>query len=514
MAKLSMARFKFVSIALGLYALGLTAADYGSLMRREFRPTMADVAESLPSIPDLNSSLRNQRGSQTSTFVRLLIQGGPTLIANLEKAFPGATWAFLGRDTQLIADLVESFYLSIGQKGRVVRVGMSKPTLASLTDASLLTRYLEGLGLSVETIDSAPPFIFVDTISQGYGRQARTLVSHFYEHYEEKTGSEPARLLRKVNIIGLVVSTFQGSRHDLAGLPALLAEEEARYLAAGSVDFFNEHKIPTFPEPVNLFNETGYEHYTGAWHGPFGSLVAEGGAVRSTPGEAQPATMRTQILSSQAAIWAAVSAPDFLNQVKEKAKALGYEFPVQPPARVQAKAMAMALAPPPELPPHLKKLAERGQQLDQEFKAGFFAFHSELAELVKSFEKPTSKTESPSEMTLSGLTLHAWYRAHLRGGGSKTVLSFEMMKALRAGRKGLRLRSEDLKVIAADIFAHTEPHGFLVAEVKAFMKEAKAFNDMMTFEDWIVDRPGYETYKGIKTWLKEGLTCANLLAAP
>lgn len=472
---------------------------------------METIAHIAPLLPTLDQNEMNPRKSQVKPFVDTLIASGPALIANLEKAFPNATFAFVGRDSQLIGDLVEAFYLSIGQKGRVARVGMSKPTLAdpSFNDEDLL-EYLGTLGLDIHEIEQRNPFIFIDTISQGYGRQARYLTSTVYDAHHQMTGRPVGSLLRKVNIVGLVVSTFNGERNDLHTLPQLFAREEQRYLSGQVEDLFEGHKIPTFPETIPLCNESGYEHYTYAWHGTFGPFSRDAhGKIVPTPGPASPDQIKMIILAAQRQIHGAVNTAGFRHAVMATAQGLGYEFPQ---TRGEPAAVAMP-APMSELPEEMRALIEEGREVQKVIDTQPFAESQDLRTLVRSFQKPTDKGESPTEMTENGKTLYNWYRTRL-GTVPDHVLAFQMFKALRMGRKGLRLRSEDIRVIAADIFAHTRPSPSLLREAQAFADEAKAFRDMLSFEDWIKDRAGYQTYLDLKRLMDfSGDGCGQAIVA-
>src|SRR5437868_13584690 len=84
-----------------------------SIINKKLRPTPELLLSKKEYLKDFDS---------TPFTTDLFSEEIPTLIVSLEKAFPGAKYAFLGRDMDLVADAVEAFYLSIGQTDRVARI--------------------------------------------------------------------------------------------------------------------------------------------------------------------------------------------------------------------------------------------------------------------------------------------------------------------------------------------------------------------------------------------------------
>jgi hypothetical protein len=246
-----------------------------------------------------------------------LQQHGPEFIAMLECAFPSATWAFVGRDTAMLADLAEAFYLSVGQKDRVVRLGISRGALDGLNDASIVT-YLQSKGLSLSR-RPARPFILVDTVSRGgavggshlSGRQGRRLLDAGYNQFVA-IGGRPKDLLERFNMIGLTVSTFAGEYYPVENVSEHLQTEKFRYESERmNSGFLVQHRIPTWNDPGDRFLEAGYDHFTGAWHGPF-QKIESGNEV---PGPETNSIQRHDILVMQAKIAKLMVGDNFLNRV-------------------------------------------------------------------------------------------------------------------------------------------------------------------------------------------------------
>lgn len=246
-----------------------------------------------------------------------LHQHGPEFIAMLESAFPSATWAFVGRDTAMLADLTEAFYLSVGQKDRVVRLGISKGALDGMNNASIAT-YLRSKGLSLSK-RAVRPFILVDTVSRGgavggyhlSGRQGRRLLDAGYNQFAAN-GGRPADLLERFNMIGLTVSTFAGEYYPVENISEHLKTEKSRYEREGIIsEFLAQHRIPTWKDPGDRFLEVGYDHFTGAWHGPFQKIQSG----EEVPGPETNSVQRHDILVMQAKIAKLMVGRDFLDRV-------------------------------------------------------------------------------------------------------------------------------------------------------------------------------------------------------
>ncbi len=304
------------------------------------RPTMTTIsqishefAEEL-GIPSAPLRVGNGHVLDFQKWTKILLENGPQLIANLEKTNPGATWAFIGRDTQAIADLFEGFYLSIGQKNRVQRIFVSKASFQK-TSTNSLVGVLESNGFSLNRFQDSHPYILVDTVSSGGGRQGRSILAAAYKIYGER-GGKMSDLVRKLNMIGLYVSTFQGTPTPLENYNNLLTEEELSFYISDPLlpnESLEEYfRIAGYSETNHLSNETGYEHFTGAWTGSYGQIKEDQfGKFRATPGADSDVTMRKNILWMQNTIWKTVSSPEFLEKVKEEAQKIKFDFPVKRP---------------------------------------------------------------------------------------------------------------------------------------------------------------------------------------
>jgi hypothetical protein len=279
-----------------------------------------------------------------ANFRNSLFSGAAQFIAKIESAYPGATYAFMGRDTQLIADIVDAFYLSIGQKGRVVQIAMSSPTLASSSEQDVID-YMKYFGFDIDNVDKAKPFILVDTISKGEvqddvlisGRQGRRLLQSIYAAWVAH-GEDPAKLLPAFNMIGMQVSTFDTESKDnkkrykdIEKMSSVIKSNKKKFEKNGmNGEFGRTMVLPLIPDTPSIFNESGYDHFTAAWHGKYQAPIRmEDGTLAPNPGPLNDKTHRQSVLWMQHQVIDIVNDPNFRTNVINEFKTAGVKIPVR-----------------------------------------------------------------------------------------------------------------------------------------------------------------------------------------
>ncbi len=312
--------------------------DIVRLLEMPSRPTMAESVPFLNQLPEFEDvpsviQVKNAHVYQPEHWVKVMLKHGPTLIAAMEKAFPGATWAFIGRDSQAIADMLEGFYLSIGQQNRVVRLMVSKASFNGVTPQTLVHFVLEH-GFSFKDIKHREPYVFVDTVSTGGGQQGRMFLNALYSYYANHLKGKPADLIKKLNMFALFVSTFRSAPVPSSAIKSVSRDLEIQFSLTGDRphNFGDEFKLTGFSENQDKSNEAGYEHFSGAWTESFGPIVSIDGKLKATPGNITDLRTHENILWMQKEIWNAVNSETFHHQVYEAAKKLGYEFPLKRPS--------------------------------------------------------------------------------------------------------------------------------------------------------------------------------------
>lgn len=238
----------------------------------------------------------------------------PNFIASVEKAFPGAIYMPLGRDSAMLGDVVDAFYQSIGQQGRVRRLNASGTSFQG-ADESTVLGFLQSNGFDSEKVLEGPPLIIFDYTSYGENSQSRQLIRAGYMDFMRKHGNVK-RLVYKFNL----VSTQGGTPIEIDA--ELNAER-----------FLNqENKVVNENGPKNILSAGGRGlHYTLEWHDTFhGFERRKNGMVIARPGAQSDQDKRQWILASLYEIVNFASAPSFLRAVRAEARALGYKFSVKP----------------------------------------------------------------------------------------------------------------------------------------------------------------------------------------
>lgn len=305
-----------VAFAVGLsagHAPWLHASEDGvrQLLSMENRPTIADMKRHLSPWPRKNPF----KGRDNYGRIARFSDDFPTVIVNFERAFPGATFAGLGRDSALIGDLLDAFYRSIGQVGRVVRLNASGGSFHGASQGTLVS-FMKSAGLDLENIGEAPPFIIFDqtSYSRWYNQmsQSRALVYAGYQTYA-RMGGDPKDLVRKFNLI----SNGNYSANDIkhTNVEAFLSSLENRVGASG-------------PDAV-LLNPARLYGYSSEWHGSFGAFSDTGSGPVARVGPANSESVRQAILWELFEAIRILERPSFLKKVKSVSKGFGFEFPLK-----------------------------------------------------------------------------------------------------------------------------------------------------------------------------------------
>lgn len=156
--------------------------------------------------------MRNERNlvdtnQSAQQLVEIFKENLPYTIVALEKTFPGATYAFLGRDVDLIADAIDAYYISIGQTGRVVHIPFSTPSMQGATTQSVVG-FLEGLGLDTRPqAHRGGEFVIVDFTSfrNGGGQyvsQSAFIFNRVVDYFRDRSFSA-AEIMKRINVATL-----------------------------------------------------------------------------------------------------------------------------------------------------------------------------------------------------------------------------------------------------------------------------------------------------------------------
>jgi hypothetical protein len=294
-------RIKATPLLFGfLFFISHAVADYKSdLLARPTRPTFNEFLQALNPFPESNPF---QPCVRDDFRLPLLYTTAPQLIVELEYAFPDNIWAPLGRDTAVVGDLLEAFYLSIGQTNRVVRLNASGPSFKREYD------YLDLL-ISAGLVDhSGYPlsnFIILDPTRWAPESQSRMLISTVYKRLPVTQHQD---FLTRVNAVAL---DNRGARiatriSPLLNIPA--------FFKSISMD----QKGPkTILESFGSFSYLpSCNNEDIVWHGPFGQFTKIHPGLRvPLVGTPTSAALREHILWFMYEIYRAVNSDAFLNEL-------------------------------------------------------------------------------------------------------------------------------------------------------------------------------------------------------
>ena len=239
----------------------------------------------------------------------------PTTIARLEKAYPGATYAGLGRDVVVMSDALDAYYGSIGQQGRAARVNASTASFhhASHEDTYDLVRHSTGLDLD-HVHESG--FVLYDNTRYAETSQSHKVMAALYSalHALGKSSADYAGTLS-------VASISEGYPTKLPGTAAAADAFLASHLASERLQMG-----PGALGPVHALQISGIG-YGLEWHGSFGPMTRTGSGVTTQPGAVANLETRESILWEAHEMLRVTESPEFRASVEREAQLLGMKAP-------------------------------------------------------------------------------------------------------------------------------------------------------------------------------------------
>ncbi len=262
-------------LIVGLYSVAYASpTDWKELFNSKHRPTVAEFLEKV----DLDSKNPFKPIVNNDDRVTNLLQDGAELICQLEFAYPNAVWAPLGRDSSLVADLLEAFYLKIGQPNRVVRLNASGTSFVTGTQEMLLG-FLRTAGLLDRNGIPIRNFVILDPTSWNTRSQSRRLISAVYN----TPHADPTDYKKRINVIALGQSG--GSYHSSNLISPTFNLD--KFLQGVKIDPNGPSIIPSVTKaPAYLTTDTSGNEIV--WHGKFGAFKNVNGLVVTEPGTPFP----------------------------------------------------------------------------------------------------------------------------------------------------------------------------------------------------------------------------------
>jgi hypothetical protein len=427
------------------------------LLSQPGRPTVADVKTLLETLPALQEpKFGNTSSNKDHSLEQRIYSEGARVIAQLEYLFPGATIAPLGRDAAILGDIVDAFYQSIGQQGRVQRLNASTSSFKNDPNGTLALEFLKSNGLNLDRDYQGPPFIIFDRTSYSANSQTTQLINAGYRAYAAEHG-EVESLLRRFNL----VSSHDGNQSKM--MPLTNKASIDNYFKA-----VETHVRQTKSSPSHVIGLGTTLVDSPAWHDTFGAFYNEGNRIVTRPGTLANEQIRRSVLAEMHLAIKIVSSPEFLERVKAQARELGFEFPMH------------RIFDPLDLKP---------------FEINIEELSKEFFELVGSFPEEGNayilkKDKSLPRFTPNGKRMSGWIHQHLYNieDNAKAAELYELFfYGVFRAREANRISPRDAKYLVAELLGTLRLTEEFVDTFRAIFKNKPELQEL-----WIKKREYFE----------------------
>jgi hypothetical protein len=365
-------RYSFLAAILTwTMAAGLPAAraadPIDELVQQAERPTMAQFLSAMHPFPSSNPILPRMsvtvsgdlnpfgavqpspeaRAAEVRDYVAKSLPG---VIAQMERAYPGAVWAPLGRDAVALGDALDAFYQSLGETGRVSRLNASRASFG-YTSPSDIVQFLESAGLDLNPGSQARPFIVFDFTGMSSTSQSTQVMRAGYAEYRRR-GGRALDLIPRFNLLSLQ-ETYGRPVIRTTDLPAVFKAQQESVITTGMI---------SQPLAVGDFPANGILLYAPMWHDSFGAFHWDCGKFTGTLGTQFSADHHLQVLSDDYEIARAVSEPSFLQEVERQAQSMGYSFLARVGTHATPVPVPARQSPAAELQGLVDRLGPMGEQ--------------------------------------------------------------------------------------------------------------------------------------------------------
>ena len=303
-------KLKFSIVFILLLASHLTLASWDDLENSRTRPTIADVEREV-----LSEVLSQPVPLTFGHTLDSMLPAIASLIAELEKVYPGSVYMPLGRDVVFTGDVIDAFFRSQGQTGRVLRLNSSGQSLG--VEKPMIARFVQSSGVDIKNLASGPGYIIFDVSNYHLPdrSQSTKILSAVYQEYV-RLGGQAKDIVRKFAFFNL----HHGSSSRIVDNtlnPDEFFRKQSTYLEA------NPSSIPS----LALTAQTALRGQS-EWHAEFALLqqMPDGSVMAPPPLEPFAISTRQNILQEMKMALVAVRQPQFIELVQKRANELGYEF--------------------------------------------------------------------------------------------------------------------------------------------------------------------------------------------
>lgn len=290
---------------LGGFFVPSFAAD---LLNRAQPPTSLELLESFKRFPRKNPWQKAKTPEQ-----EVFIQTGIDMIAALEKAYPGAVWAPLGRDAGIAADFLDAFYTVNGYPKRVSRLRASTKTILHERGANII-RFLESAGANFNPKKkTVRPFVILDRTTFSPNSQSTILLKEAFSEWV-KRGGKPEAFPYRFGVVNLTPfhEVVADSKNDARSLLYEQGRALSLYPHVSGLGIFSVDGLVDGP----------------AWHDTYGYLTTYKDGFYGVPGKPEPAG-QMEILQNHYEFLKAARSKTFLLAVKKSGAKMGHVMDFQ-----------------------------------------------------------------------------------------------------------------------------------------------------------------------------------------
>lgn len=406
---------------------------------------------------------------------------GPQFVAVLDRAFPNARWAAMGRDSAVFGDLIEGFFLAQGETDRVARIGLSGKSFDYDSTFTYVYDYMVQLGADPTGAKGERPFIILDTVSdQSSGAtQPRKIIAEVYERVLKETGNLNG-IVRRFNTLGLVV---QNRRADfgttIEGGDSALTEMQRKYDAAARLhsissvkhEFLSLGSLTPFGK-IKGFNDIGYNSACPFWHDTFGEIGRVGEKIVASPGWAYETEEREQVIRLMFELNKVVSHPDFRTETVNYARSqLGHTMQFGAPSKSSPVVPPVKPVKPKTV---IEKIVEAFDEAEK--RLGEQKLNSIAATLDSILDDHDAVAAGERNSDL-GRELESFFESMVRI--KPEILAVEFLDALRYARDAKKLTTTDLKRLLPKVFNPRFMSRTLAKKLYAYYSQAGSFAHVM-----------------------------------
>jgi hypothetical protein len=259
------------------------------LISKSSRPSISDVLTAFGgNVPDANPL------GQSGMYSSILTQG-PYALVELEGAFPGGTYACLGRDAFFISDVLSAFYINHRlSEDHVYKLHASTATVRALEQSRTLNQFLIHNGLS----ETNSPYVIIDRTSFREKSQSRVLYNAA-RNWADGKGLDSKEIA--------VVSTSHG--HTFS--------QYLHHRLSKSSNYF-----PLLTNQLQPLIDRGF------WTDTFGTQVVsnDNGQLVGVPTSMMSDLSKLEVLKMLVDALIATSRPEFLQSARAHAQSYGFDL--------------------------------------------------------------------------------------------------------------------------------------------------------------------------------------------